>query len=261
MGMTTNLGKAKALFVAAFAVALCFALAGCGGSSSSSAASSSTSSSAASESASSSSASASSASSSASAASSSASVSASSAAASSSDLLDEHMNITLYALFELTGPELVDLLDSQGYVWDDAKGGWFRQVDGAQMYAVTDNGQYAQADYSAKTDKGGVASVITCNVVGGFKDAEAALSGNAHCVVEDMYVDPSDGSAIAIVYGPSMVEYLVIAQQNSESTAELDVYSKEAVGSGMLDKVYGGQIGGSFKDVWKTFTGQDSYGH
>ncbi|MBQ9041760.1 MAG: hypothetical protein IJ111_02985 [Eggerthellaceae bacterium] len=260
--MTTNLGKAKALFVAAFAVALCFALAGCGGSSSSSAASSAASSSAASESASSSSesASASSASASASAASSSAAASASSAAASSSDLLDEHMNITLYALFELTGPELVDLLDSEGYVWDDAKGGWFRQVDGALIYAVTDNGQYAKTDYSAKTEKGSVASVITCNVVGGFKDAEAALSGNAHCVIEDMYVDPSDGSAIAIVYGPSMKEYLVIAQQNSESTAELDVYSQEAVGSGMLDKVYGGQIGGSFKDVWKTFTGQDSYG-
>lgn len=275
-----QVGKgAKALFAVAFALALCVALAGCGGSSSSSATSSASgsaaSASASSEAASSSSASAasqeaSSASASAASTSSSAaeasSASASSAASSSTssqfaaETLDDHKNITLYAIMELTGPELTDLLQEQGYEWNSAKSAWLREVDGATFFALKETGQFTQADYQAATQKGGVAVAISCNIVGGWKDAQAALSGNAKCVIEDSYFD-ANGSGIAIVYGPSMTEYLVIAQPSSESTSELDIYSKEAVGSGMLDQVYGGQLGGSFQEVWKTFTGQDSYGH
>ena len=151
-------------------------------------------------------------------------------------------------------------MQQQGYEWSDAKSQWFRSADGASFAVVRNSGAISQADYAAATDKGGLASAVSCSIVGGWKDAQAALSGNAHCVIEDSFVD-EDGNCIAIVYGPSMAEYLVIAQQKSESTAELDIYSKQAVGSGMLDNIYGGQVGGSFEEVWQAFTGKSSFGH
>ncbi len=151
-------------------------------------------------------------------------------------------------------------MKQQGYEWDGQKGLWARAVDGASFVAVRNSGQYSQDDYQAASSKGDVATAVASNVVGGYKDAEAALKGNAHCVVVDSYFG-SDGTGIAIVYGPSMAEYLVILQPYSESTTEIDIYSKGAVGSGMLDQVYGRQIGGSFQEVWKKFTGHDSYGH
>ena len=260
--------KLKALFAGAFAVALCFALAGCGGSSGSSAASSSaTSSSASSTSASASAASSSvtssAAASSTSTASSSTSASASSASAAaqaSSDLVDEHGNVTLYALISLTGPELTDLLQTQGYAWNDSKTAWLREVDGATYFALREAGMYSLGDYSAATEKGGTAKAVSCNIVGGFKDAQSAFAGNAHCVIEDSFFD-EEGAGVAVIYGPTMEEYFVVAQQYTESTFELDVYSKQAVASGMLDQIYEGTIGGTFLDAWKTFTGKDSYGH
>ncbi len=161
---------------------------------------------------------------------------------------------------ELTGPELVDLLQQQGYEWNESQSAWVRSVDGAIYFAYKETGLLSQSDYQAATAKGGIAVALSCNIVGGFKDAQAALSGNAKCVIEDSFFDDT-GAGVAIVYGPTMTEYLVIAQPYTESTMELDLYSKEAVGSGMLDQVYDGQIGGSFNEVWKTFTGKDSYGH
>lgn len=176
------------------------------------------------------------------------------------EAIDDHQNISLYAIIEMTGPELADLLEKQGYVWNTAESLWARTVDGARFVALKETGTFDQAALEAATTKGGAAVAISSNVVAGFKDAKAALSGNAKCVIEDSYFD-ENGAGVAIIYGPSMVEYFVIAQPYTESTTEIDIYSKEAIGSGMLDQVYGKQIGGSFKDAWKTFTGQDSYGH
>lgn len=151
-------------------------------------------------------------------------------------------------------------MEKQGYEWDSAKSVWLRNVDGASFAALKNSGPLSLSDYKAATSKGGTAVAVSSNVVAGYKNAEEALKGNKKCSTVDSFFDDT-GSGIAIVYGPSMVEYLVIAQQKGESTVEIDIYSKEAVGSGMLDQVYGGQVGGSFQEVWKTFTGKDSYGH
>ena len=153
-----------------------------------------------------------------------------------------------------------DLLEQQLYEWDESSSTWVHPYSGAKYAAAKESGAWSKSDYEKATEKGGAASVIAMNVVGGYENSEKALSGNAHCVIEDSWFD-SDGSGIAIVYGPSMIEHLVIVHPLEESTVEIDIYSKEAVGSGMLDKVYGHQVGGSFQEVWKAFTGQDSYGH
>lgn len=172
---------------------------------------------------------------------------------------DEHGNITLYALTELKGWQVATLLDQQGYEWNDSANTWVRMVDGAQFSAYKQTGAYTIDTYNEMNEKGGAIVAVGFNVVAGFKDPEAALKGNAKCVVEDSYFDGTDG--IAIFYGPSMKEYLALISQYSESTAQFMIFSKEAIGSGMADQLLGTHVGGSFQEVWKTVTGQDSYGH
>ena len=262
MGVDRTNKKLKALFVGAFAVALCFALAGCGGSSGSSAASASSASGSASASASaaSQSASAAAASASSAAASTSASAASASASAASSDTIDQYGNVTLYAAMELTGPEMTALLEKQQYEWRADSLMWIHPYSGATFASVDKNGGWKQENYAQATEKGAPASVVALNIVGGYENSEKALSGNAHCVIEDSYFN-ADGTGIAIVYGPSMEEHLVLIRPNSESTTELSIFSKAAVGSGLLDQIYGQPLGGSFNEVWKNITGKDSYGH
>ena len=151
------------------------------------------------------------------------------------------------------------LLDQQGYKWNEGECLWLRPEDGASFAAIKETGPYTIDTYNEMNEKGGAIVAIGLNVVAGYKDPQEALKGNAQCVVEDSFFDGTDG--IAIFYGPTMKEYLAIISQNSESTAQFMIFSKEAVGSGMADEYLGTTVGGSFQEVWKSVTGKDSYGH
>lgn len=172
--------------------------------------------------------------------------------------IDEHGNVTLYALTELKGWELATLLDQQGYVWNEDIRTWMRPDDGASYAALKESGEYTIDDYNAANEKGGGILAFGFSNVAGYKDAESALAGNAQCVVEDSYFVGDDG--VAVIYGPSMKEYLVIISKSSESTHQFMVVSQEAIGSGYLDEVIGEAVGGTLQEVWTTLTGEEYYG-
>ena len=172
--------------------------------------------------------------------------------------VDEHGNVTLYALTELKGWELATLLDQQGYVWNEDIRTWMRPDDGASYAALKESGEYTIDDYNAANEKGGGILAFGFSNVAGYKDSQAALAGNAQCVVEDSYFVGDDG--VAVIYGPSMKEYLVIISKSSESTHQFMVVSQEAIGSGYLDEVIGEAVGGTLQDVWTNLTGEESIG-
>ena len=172
--------------------------------------------------------------------------------------IDEHGNITLYALTELKGWELATLLDQQGYVWNEDIRTWMRPDDGASYAALKKSGEYTIDDYNAANEKGGGILAFGFSNVAGYKDSQAALAGNAQCVVEDSYFVGDDG--VAVIYGPSMKEYLVIISKSSESTHQFMVVSQEAISSGYLDGVIGEAVGGTLQDVWTNLTVEESIG-
>lgn len=172
--------------------------------------------------------------------------------------IDEHENVTLYALTELKGWELATLLDQQGYAWNEDINTWMRPYDGASYAALKGSGEYTIDDYNAANEKGGGILAFGFNNVAGYKDSQAALAGNAQCAVEDSYFVGDDG--VAVIYGPSMKEYLVLISKSSESTHQLMVVSQEAIGSGFLDDVLGEEAGGTLQDVWTNLTGEESIG-
>lgn len=151
------------------------------------------------------------------------------------------------------------LLDQQEYEWNESECMWLRPMDGASFAAIKETGPYTIDTYNQMNEKGGAIAAIGLSVVAGYKDPQAALKGNAQCVVEDSYFNGTDG--IAIFYGPTMKEYLAIISKYSESTALFMIFSKEAVASGMADEYLGAPTGGSFQEIWKSVTGEDSYGH
>lgn len=261
-----------ALSVAAAVLAL--ALTACGSQASSSASSASAASTSAASSAASSGASSLSAAST-SAASSSASAEASSSAhaalsaasqdASSSassefaaECVDEHGNITLYALTELTGVQLETLLTQQGYVWNE-KNNWVRETDGADFASVDEENVVSRDAYAQMTEKGDAIRILAMNMVAGYESPEAALRGNAKCSVEDSFFDGDAG--IAIFHGPSMKEYFAIITPSGENLATILVFSEESLSSGLADKYLGTEVGHSLQEAWKNATGKEGYGH
>ena len=164
--------------------------------------------------------------------------------------IDEHGNITLYALTELKGWQVATLLDQQQYTWEyEMDNTWTREFDGAAFRAIKETGAYTLDTYNEMNEKGGCIAAYAYSVVAGYPDAKAALSGNAKCVIEQSWFD-EDGSGIAIVYGPSMKEYFVVITPYTESTALFTIFSKEAVGSGMADEILQMETGGSFDALW-----------
>ena len=172
---------------------------------------------------------------------------------------DEHGNITLYALTELKGWQVATLLDQQKYEWNDKEVAWVRPMDGAAFTAYKETGVYTIDTYNEMNEKGGAIAAVGFNIVAGYPDSQAALKGNAQCVVEDSYF-LEDGSGVAIFYGPSMKEYLAIISPYSESTTQFMIFSQEAVGSGMADELLGGETGGTFQALWQKLTSEDHYG-
>ena len=166
------------------------------------------------------------------------------------ECIDEHGNITLYALTELKGWQVATLLDQQQYTWEyEMDNTWTREFDGAAFRAIKETGAYTLDTYNEMNEKGGCIAAYAYSVVAGYPDAKAALSGNAKCVIEQSWFD-EDGSGIAIVYGPSMKEYFVVITPYTESTALFTIFSKEAVGSGMADEILQMETGGSFDALW-----------
>ena len=169
------------------------------------------------------------------------------------ECIDEHKNISLYALTELKGWQVATLLDQLEYTWEYSDANtWTREYDGAAFRAVKESGAYTIDTYNEMNEKGGCLVGVAYSVVAGYPDAQSALSGNARCVIEDSYFR-DDGSGIAIFYGPSMKEYLVIVTPFSESTALFTVFSQEAVGSGSADELLNIETGGSFQALWDKY--------
>lgn len=172
--------------------------------------------------------------------------------------VDEYGNISLYALTELDGPQLIALLEQQGYEWDDEQSAWIRSEDGAFFVAGDDDGKYALERYDDMSAQGGPIAFESNNAVAGYEDPQAALEGNAQCTIVDSFFDGSSG--IVIFCGPSTTEYLGIVGPEAEGTMHVHIFSQEAVASGKLDELVGEELGTTFEEVWESATGKAAYG-
>lgn len=177
------------------------------------------------------------------------------------ECLDEYGNVTLYSLVELTGGQLAALCMKQGFIYDTKETLWYRSEDGAMVAALDENGKAFSVDtYNAMEGKGAAVASIGLSVVSGYSDPQTAFEKNANCVVEDSFFTGDRLNGVAMIYGPTMVEYLVIISKNSDNLAQFAVFSEESLKSGLAEKLLGMELGNSFQEAWQNVTGMDHYG-
>ena len=165
---------------------------------------------------------------------------------------------TLYALTELKGWQMETMLQKLGYQWYPDINSWVRESDGS-YYGMVDSQGVLNDVQIAKGDKGGAGlNAYHVLTVKGFKSAREALSQMSQVTLEDAMFSEDDQSAAAVVYGPSMSEYLVIAQPSEIDGADyyaLIMFPQEAIASGLFNDFAGSNAGTTIPEVWKTLTG------
>ena len=183
--------------------------------------------------------------------------------------LDEYGNPTMYALTELTGPEVVQLLEEQGYVWQDnddvaERWSWFER---ASQLTADDQVQYLtfsasdeafdeycweRERYDEATEKGGVAAGEVTFMVIGYKDGdgvdlEALMNGVFNTEVVDTYYYPDGKSACAIVKDASGKYYFVSYTDVGPGGADAAIDSEAVITAG----------GSTLEEEWTALTGHE----
>ena len=165
---------------------------------------------------------------------------------------------TVYAITELKGWQFETLLQQLGYVWDPSVNTWFRD-DGSYYGMVDEVGSPISDLQIAEGDKGGTGTgAAHILIVNGFSSAQDALGQMGQVVTEDVIYSDDNQSALAVVYGPSMTEYLVMVNQSPDDGKDsyaLFVFPEETCNSGLFARYFGDDAGSSIAEVWKTITG------
>lgn len=177
------------------------------------------------------------------------------------ECLDEYGNPTMYAISELSGKDLVQVLKSQGFAYDSKQKAFLN--DKASVFAVLggENGQAIDDKaIEAKAAGGGSDPVVYVLSSMQYVDAIDMLRGTAKCVIEDECVVGEN--VVAVVYGPSMQEYLVVVvpEDADNDRYSFGMYSSAAVAAGLFNRTSNlgdgnKEYGSTIAEVWKTLTG------
>ena len=165
---------------------------------------------------------------------------------------------TLYALTELKGWQLETMLQKLGYQWYPDVNTWVRESDGT-YYGMIGTGSILTDEQIAKGDLGGAGlDAYHVLVVKGFSSARDALNQMGQVVVEDATFTDDGTSALAVVHGPSMSEYLVMVQPSEDDGQDyysFIMFPQETVASGQFSTFVGSDMGTTIPEVWQNITG------
>lgn len=185
--------------------------------------------------------------------------------------LDEIGNPTLYAFTELTGPELIKLLDEQGYEWE-RKDETLKQFKRKVMLEGTESPQFATVresnglhediweleDFENAGEKGGAAVGQTVFIVAGYGDPDDEWNSKLDDVIKaivnteiiDQYMTDDAQAALVITRDSSGKDYAVLVTVSGGARSEVVVYTDEVLAA----------RGSSVAAEWTAFTGQETYG-
>lgn len=187
--------------------------------------------------------------------------------------LDEFGNPTLYAVTELTGPELVTLLEEQGYEWeekDEILRRFLRTIllpgeTISQQVTLTASDKmyediWPRENYDNATDKGGVAVRQTNFIVAGYADPtgeqdvilEDVIKAIVNIEIVDQYYREDVHATMLVVKDSRGMEYAVIVQSVGPGRTDITMNSEEVYEAG--------GYGMTIADDWAAFTGEASYG-
>ena len=178
------------------------------------------------------------------------------------ECVDEYGNLTLYAISELSGADLVQAAKSQGFAFDEKEGVLSNEYESVLCVMNSEFEPMDEKGIASLEKGGGTESVAYIMRTNQYTSPRDVLNGLSKCVTEDV-ADKSGGS-LAVVYGPSMKTFLVFVVPNDEgeNVYNVEVFSDEAIASGLFDRQmqqYGddedASYGNSIAEVWDTLVG------
>ena len=146
-----------------------------------------------------------------------------------------------------------------GYVWDNSEGGWVYSKDNTVFAVMNQTSTLGKSDIEKLSAAGGDTPLVYVATLAGIKTLDQALN-EGHVVVEDKVIQ-SDGSGVAVFYGPNMQEMMVVGSPDTNNTNygnfSLLVFNRKAFESGLAsEKLGAGSQGMSMEQFWQTMTGK-----
>lgn len=168
---------------------------------------------------------------------------------------DENGIPTAYAFVNLTGEELSELLDENGFVYMKTDGhtmGWAKQTDGGLAIIVIgdDSGLYNEEELAEMPRFGKGAPTIFVTLTASYNSTMDLINGLAGLDVEDS-ASTDDGSySLGLLDGNVLVE----GEDAGDGDFMFTVYNKDAIKSGQFQ---GGVYGTSVSAIWDTLVSDD----
>ncbi len=178
------------------------------------------------------------------------------------ECFDSHGNLTVYAVSELTGSELVQALESQGYEYDTSQKAFMTPAQNSRFAVLDANLSSLSKESIGVLDRGGgsmpVAYVLHTT---DYRSAREMMDGLGKCTLLDRKV-VNDHMTCAVMSGPSGRELLVsVSNPTDKGLLVMHVLSNEAVAAGMVDKMASENpkapvaYGSSIAEVWQKLAG------
>ena len=169
---------------------------------------------------------------------------------------DDKGNVTLYALFELTGEALQEELEARGYKWIENAHAWM--ASGGAAFEVQNNEGIMSRDDIDRLEEGAIfTSVAYAVTIVGYDTPAAALEGLSEAVVvEDTCADFEGGIVFALVYGSDKEEHLAAISDVGDKQQTILVFSQDAVEEGLFSEITGVSSGKSIDKIWKALNGK-----
>ena len=180
---------------------------------------------------------------------------------------------TLYAMTELTGPEMVKLLEEQGYEWeakDETLKRFLRKFK-PEGETITQHCTFSASDgiyekiwdredYDKAADKGAVASMKTDHIVAGYADPagkkdvdlEDVIKAIVNIEIIDQYFREDIDAAMVIAKDSSGKEYAVLLQATGRARTEMETFTEEVFAASTPPS--------TIAEQWTGFTGKETYG-
>lgn len=165
-------------------------------------------------------------------------------------VFDDFQNPTFAALIELDGSALLQQLEAAEYDWDESGASWYRQDDGAMLFAQGPNGTLSQ-DETASLKPGAVnkdaSYVFTAQGYGSPAEALTALAAET---VVDRRLD-SESASFAVATGSDERQYLLAVVKDGRGGHIGITFSDDSIAAGMFEQLIGADAGNSISKAWE----------
>ena len=170
----------------------------------------------------------------------------------SSQCLDAHNNVSLYAAMELSGEEINELLVNQGYEWDGNSSVWYRATDGARYSSAS---VITGSEITELSEEGATSKMSAYMTISGYDSANAALNGVAQCTI-NVNTTCSNGMEVAIAATTSGQRLVVIAE-NEDSTFGVTLVGPDGLNQlamQQLAETFDADFGSGFSSISDAYT-------